>query len=248
MDFILLTIGALLLVVLLFSELYKPARSYATGIKKRSYITNTLLFLFNNIVLYAFQLSVVFLLVSTYSKSWGLNNAPLWVQLILGILFLDLSIWLWHLLNHKYNFLWRFHKCHHSEKYLNVTSAIRFHIGELLLSVIFKSAVILLLGIPFWIFAIYESLITLFAMFHHANITLSNKMQKILNYVIVTPNMHRAHHSTLRSEHDSNYGVIFSWWDKLFSTYKGIIPDKIGLAGVEEKGFLKTLIYPISKR
>ncbi len=237
-------VGIILLGILLVMELYKPARAYAHTLKMRSYITNMFVFAFNNAILFAFQITAVFVFASEYKLISFFDVMPLWTQFIIAILVLDFFIWLWHRINHQSDFLWRFHKCHHSEKYLNVTSAIRFHIGELLLSVLFKSIIIVLFGIPLWIFIIYEALITFFAMFHHANIRLPKRMQTIIGMVFITPDMHRSHHSSLRHEHDSNYGVIFSWWDKLFKTFNKKQPKEIGLKGIEEKTYGKFMVFP----
>lgn len=238
-------IGILLFLVLLGVELYKPARHYSKDAKKVSYITNIALFAFNNATLFILQVTSVFMIVYTFQVQTIVSVLPYILQLLIGVLILDFFIWLWHVINHRVVFLWSFHKCHHSEKYLNVTSAIRFHFGELLLSIGFKSLLLVVTGIPLWVFFIHESLITLFAMFHHANIKLPFMVQQYLSWVIITPRMHRTHHSSIRIEHDSNYGVLFSWWDRLFKTYKNVTPKEIGLDGIEEKGFIKTLVYPL---
>jgi len=240
---------AVLLMTLILLELLAPARAYQRTQKVNSYITNTLIFISNNIVTVALQVSAVFAIVLTWSSSADyFQSFPIWVQLVAGVLILDLSIWLWHRLNHIIPFLWIFHKCHHSETYLNASSALRFHIGELLLSVIWKAAVLITFGIPLWVFVISESLLTLFAMFHHANIELSSKVRKYVELLIITPYLHRVHHSDIRAEHDSNYGVIFSVWDRLFGTLKAVVPSRIGLQGVVDKNIFSFLIFPIKKK
>jgi len=236
-------------IVLIIFELYKPARVYESSEKKDSYITNFLLFLCNNAVTFLLQVAVVFSIASAYSpNAYLFTLLPVTLQVFLGIIILDVSIWVWHFLNHKINFLWKFHKCHHSEKYLNATSALRFHIGELLLSVVWKSLVLIITGIPLWIFIISEFLLTFCAMFHHANISLPKSIRKPFERVFISPYLHRVHHSTVRHEHDTNYGVIFSLWDMLFKTVKRIVPENIGLKGIAKKNFYSFLSFPFTKK
>jgi len=242
-------ITATLAVILVALELFAPARTYLKSEKTNSYITNLLIFGSNNVVTFALQISAVFTVVMLWSPSSSFfESFPLWVQGAIGVLLLDFLIWVWHMLNHRLPFLWVFHKCHHSETYLNASSALRFHIGELLLSVVWKSTVLILLGIPLWVFALSEFLLTLFALFHHANIQLSPRVRTYVEMVIITPYLHRVHHSDIRSEHDSNYGVIFTFWDRAFQTLQKVTPDRIGLQGVQEKSFLSFLIFPFKKR
>jgi len=238
-----------LLILLVITELIFPARKYDHTNKKSSYLTNILLFGFNNAATILLQVSAVFTIVLLYSPTADFFTLlPIWTQVILGVLILDFGIWVWHLLNHKIPILWAFHKCHHSEQYLNASSALRFHIGELLLSVLWKAFILILFGIPLWIFALSEFLLTMFAIFHHANIKLSPRARNILELFFISPYLHRVHHSDIRQEHDSNYGVIFSWWDKIFSTAKHIVPERIGLEHVQEKTFLSFLTFPFRKK
>jgi sterol desaturase/sphingolipid hydroxylase (fatty acid hydroxylase superfamily) len=241
-------IGAALMLFLVILETFFPERHYDKKLKGRAYITNILLFGFNNIIFIAFNVTSVYLIAYTYRLHNTFDNIPLWGQAILGILLLDLFIWLWHVSNHKINFLWRFHKAHHSEQYLNATSAIRFHFGELILSVVVKSVILIVFGISFWIFILYETLVTFFATFHHSNIKLPQRFQRLLEYLIISPDMHRTHHSAVRDEHDSNYGVIFSLWDFLFQTFDTRSPENIGLQNVPEKTFLNLLSFPFHKK
>ncbi len=245
--FVGITIFLTLLLVAL--ELLFPAREYRVATKKQSYFTNLMVFAFNNVITIALQISAVFALVLLYSPSASyFATLPIWVQGILGILLLDFGIWLWHLLSHKVPFLWAFHKCHHSEQYLNATSALRFHIGEILLSAVWKAGLLILLGIPLWVFVLSEFFVTAFAMFHHANIELSPRARRIVEAIIISPYIHRVHHSDIQDEHDSNYGVIFSWWDTLFDTSKRVIPKRIGLQGIDQKNFWSFLWFPLRKK
>ncbi len=245
----LLSVGSfVLLLLLLVWELYKPARMYAPRQKKNSYTTNAEIFLCNTVVTYVLSVGLVFVLVSEFAIHNMFEYVPVVLQYVLGILILDLLIWFWHMINHRIPFLWSFHQTHHAERYLNVTSALRFHIGELLLSVLFKSCILIVFGVPLYVFFLYESLITIFAMFHHANIALPARVQNVLEYVLISPRLHQTHHSDKRQEHDSNYGVIFSWWDILFKTKNRATPDTIGLSYGGEKNLWSFLLMPLVDR
>ncbi|MDC0505961.1 sterol desaturase family protein [Candidatus Gracilibacteria bacterium] len=219
-------------------------------------MSNSLIFIINNLLFLGFSLGSVSLLVADYKMHNTFSIVPDWLQFIVGFLILDIMIYTWHVFSHRVDFLWRFHKAHHSEKYLNTTSSVRFHIGELLISVLFKVVILIVFGIPLWVFVIHEALITLFAAFHHSNIKLSPKIQNIFEKIIITPDLHKTHHSTLRAEHDNNYGVIFSWWDIIFKTKSKAIPKEIGLAlpkelggeVIEEKTFRKFLLFPFKTK
>ncbi len=241
-------VGAALLLLLVVLEIQFPQRHYDRSLKGRAYLANLLLFAFNNSIFLAFNISAVYTMVYGYRLLTFFDALPLWGQALLGILLLDFCIWIWHWTNHKVNLLWRFHKVHHSEQYLNATSALRFHIGELLLSVAVKSVVLVVFGVSFWIFILYEMLVTFFAAFHHANIHIPPRIQRALEKVIITPDMHRTHHSSLRDEHDSNYGVIFSWWDRILHTFDRRQPKHIGLAHTPEKNFWSMLTFPFQNK
>ena len=142
------------------------------------------------------------------------------VEFILSILILDFAIWFQHVVTHKIPFLWRVHQVHHSDPEFDVSTAIRFHPIEIVLSMLFKVGLVYLLGPSALAVLIFEILLNASAMFNHANIKIPPKLEKFLRLFIVTPDMHRIHHSSDRSEHDTNYGFALSIWDKLFGTYK----------------------------
>ena len=240
--------GLGLMLILIALETLFPEREYDSKLKGRAYLTNLLVFSFNNIIFIAFNVTAVYVIAYSYRLHHTFDLLPFWGQAILGFLLLDFFIWLWHYANHRIDFLWRFHKTHHSEQFLNVTSALRFHLGELLLSVAVKSVILVTFGISFWIFLLYEVMVTFFAAFHHSNIKLPERFQRVLEKIIISPDMHRTHHSALRDEHDSNYGVILTWWDLLFKTFDGRQPKDIGLAATTEKTFFSFLIFPFQKK
>lgn len=155
-------------------------------------------------------------------RSWGLMNAielPSWVELLGVILIFDFAIWLQHLISHKIPILWRIHRVHHSDVSFDITTAIRFHPIEIALSMIFKIGLVYILGPAAWAIIVFEILLNGSAMFNHANIALPQRLDQALRWILVTPDMHRIHHSVYRDEHDTNYGFALPWWDHIFGTY-----------------------------
>jgi sterol desaturase/sphingolipid hydroxylase (fatty acid hydroxylase superfamily) len=154
---------------------------------------------------------------------WGLFNTvdwnP-WVEGALAILILDLAIWAQHLVTHTVPILWRFHRVHHADGDFDVTTAIRFHPVEIAASMLVKIAVIYALGPSAMAVLVFEVLLNGTALFNHANLALPRWLDGTLRLVLVTPDMHRVHHSTERTEHDSNFGFCLSIWDRLFRTYR----------------------------
>ena len=156
------------------------------------------------------------------AQGWGLFNAltlPFWVEVIAAILILDFIIWAQHLITHKVPLLWRLHRVHHADVDMDVTTAIRFHPVEIALSMLIKIGAVYLLGPAALAVILFEIILNGTAMFNHANIRLPLWLDAIVRRVMVTPDMHRVHHSVHRHEHDSNYGFALSIWDRLFGTY-----------------------------
>jgi sterol desaturase/sphingolipid hydroxylase (fatty acid hydroxylase superfamily) len=150
-----------------------------------------------------------------------LNHAqwPAWVKVVVSLVLLDLAIWAQHLASHKIPVLWRLHQVHHADRDIDVTTAVRFHPIEIGLSMLWKIVVVLLLGAPPLAVFLFEVILNACAMFNHANVALPRWADAILRLVVVTPDMHRVHHSVLQREHDSNYGFNLSLWDRLFRSY-----------------------------
>lgn len=141
------------------------------------------------------------------------------VSLALAVLLLDLWLYIWHRLNHRVPILWRFHRMHHADEEMDVTTATRFHFGELSASAVLRLGIIPLVGVEVWQLLIYETFVVAATMFHHANISLG-RWDAPLRWIIVTPFMHKVHHSPWQPETDSNYSVVFSWWDRLARTFR----------------------------
>ncbi|MCF8511994.1 MAG: sterol desaturase family protein [Rhodobacteraceae bacterium] len=174
---------------------------------------------------------------------WGLFNAlnwPLWVEVTLAILILDAAIWAQHLVTHKVPVLWRFHRVHHADRDFDVTTALRFHPMEILASMGLKIGLVYLIGPAALAVVLFEILLNGTAMFNHSNLRLPLWLDRAVRLVLVTPDMHRVHHSINRHEHDSNYGFALSIWDRMFRTYRpmpeaGHEQMELGLQWQDEK-------------
>jgi sterol desaturase/sphingolipid hydroxylase (fatty acid hydroxylase superfamily) len=179
---------------------------------------------------------------------------PAWAEVALGFLLLDLSFYYWHVANHKLPLLWRFHNVHHADPELDVSTGFRFHFGEVLLSTVFRVLQVTLLGVSLAAFAAYELVFQANTLFHHSNTRLPIRLERLLNRVLVTPRMHGIHHSQVRSETDSNYGVVFSWWDRLHRTIGLNVPQSRleigvpGYAGAEATRLDRLLVMPFERQ
>ena len=139
---------------------------------------------------------------------------------LLAILLLDAWTYAWHRLNHVLPVLWQFHRLHHSDREMNVTTANRFHTAEIVLSSILRLPLLALFGVRLEELALYDTLLFAVVQFQHANIGLPERLYRWLRCLIVTPHLHKVHHSVVRAETDSNYSSLFSWWDRLFRTFR----------------------------
>lgn len=166
-----------------------------------------------------------------------------WPKTILSVIFMDFTLYFWHLANHKVPFFWRFHLVHHTDLEMDVSTAARFHFGELVLSVFFRALQILIFGVDPLSLLIFETAVTFFALFHHSNLKLPLNFERILNKVFVTPRMHAIHHSQYLEETDSNFSAIFSYWDRPFKTLLLNVPQKEITIGVPSYGDIKDLNF-----
>jgi len=156
------------------------------------------------------------------ARGWGLFNAlglPDWGALIAGVIALDLVIYAQHYVFHHVPLLWRVHRMHHADVEIDVTTGLRFHPIEILLSLAIKMVAVAALGVPAVAVLIFEVLLNAMAMFNHSNVALPPWLEPIARWIVVTPQMHQVHHSVLRAETDSNFGFNLPWWDRLFGTY-----------------------------
>lgn len=191
------------------------------------------------------------------SQPFGLIHligAPKAVQFALGFLLMDLSFYYWHVANHRISFLWRFHNVHHIDPDLDVTTAFRFHFGEVAMSVVFRVLQVALIGLPAAAFAAYEIVFQANTAFHHSNVRLPIRLERLLNKLLVTPRMHGIHHSQVQHETNSNYGVVFPWWDWLHRTLglnvsqADIVVGVPGYSRPEDHRLLNALTMPFRKQ
>ena len=170
-----------------------------------------------------FPLAAMGVAVAAGQNGWGLLNylkVPFFPAVIIGVLFLDMVIYLQHLMFHAVPAFWRLHMVHHADLDFDVTTALRFHPVEIILSMGIKMAVVAALGPPVVAVLLFEIILNGTAMFNHGNIRLPVNIDRILRLLIVTPDMHRVHHSVIIREANSNFGFNFPWWDRLFGTYR----------------------------
>ena len=156
-------------------------------------------------------------------RGWGLFamlGLPAWAAIPLGVIALDLVIYTQHVVFHHVPVLWRLHRMHHADLDIDVTTGVRFHPLEILLSLAIKMAAVLALGVPALAVLLFEVLLNATSMFNHSNVALPPRIEPIARWLVVTPQMHQVHHSIERAETDSNFGFNLPWWDRLFGTYR----------------------------
>ena len=201
---------------------------------------NLLLMATGTLVLrFAFPLLAVGVALWAEQVNFGLFHLafmPLWPAYLAGFLALDLAVYAQHVAMHQFNLLWRLHRVHHADAEVDATTGLRFHPGEAVLSMMLKMAVVAVLGVPAVCVIVFEAVLNAASIFNHANMRLP--ADSILRGIIVTPGMHRIHHSQARSEMDSNYGFCLSLWDKIFGTYRAaayLDNFPLGLSSVSRK-------------
>lgn len=224
---VLIRLGAFLGLFVVFAtiEWFAPRRKLRMP-RSRRWLTNLSVTVLNTLTLRAmaigFPLLAVGAAIDAAQTGSGLLNAlewPAWVEVGLAILVLDFAIWAQHLITHKVPILWRLHRVHHADRDMDVTTAVRFHPIEIALSMALKIGMVYLLGPSALAVILFEIMLNGTALFNHSNIRLPLPIDAALRMFLVTPDMHRVHHSILRQEHDSNYGFALSIWDRLMGTY-----------------------------
>ncbi len=216
---LLLFLGALLFFLIL--ELLVPYRSSSVSKFKR-WINNLAMSLFNSLLItLIFSGAIVSTAFYVQTQKLGVLNIlelPSWFKILVTVAFLDLIIYIWHLLNHEMPFLWRFHRVHHSDLNMDVSTATRFHVVELAISALVKISLIFFLGAGPLGILIFESALVLCAQFSHSSLKVPEWFEAIFWILFVPPSMHRIHHSVVIRERDTNYGTIFSLWDRILGT------------------------------
>lgn len=228
-----LAIFAGLFLLLASLEYFVPRRELRP-LKAKRWLTNWgIVILDSLLVRLLFKAAAVGGALWAAELGFGLFNvieAPYWLAFAVSFLVLDFAVWLSHLASHKIPIFWRVHRMHHSDVDIDVTTAIRFHPIEIILSMVWKYAVVMALGAPAAAVLVFEIVLNGGAMFNHSNMKLPLWLDRWLRLVIVTPDMHRVHHSADMVETDSNYGFNFSFWDRMFGTY--IDQPKLGHDGM----------------
>ncbi|MEW6519675.1 MAG: sterol desaturase family protein [Thermodesulfobacteriota bacterium] len=239
-------------------EVLAPRRSL-TQRKSTRWLSNLGLTIFNTLLVrLVFPSAALGAALYVATKEWGLLHAipaPAWAGGLVSIVVLDLVIYAQHLLFHKVPLLWRLHRMHHTDLDIDVTTGARFHPLEILLSMAIKMGIIVTLGAPAWSVIVFEVLLNGTSMFNHGNIRVNLGTDRVLRLFVVTPDMHRIHHSVIIRETDSNFGFNFPWWDHLFGTYRaepaaGHVVMAIGLANYRDPKWLKLpwmLVVPFAR-
>lgn len=226
--------------LLLVLEKRRPYLEFCARRLRISLSTNAAAFVFNNILMGALSVSSLLAIAAHHSQHGllsSMTDGP--AKWIASFTLFDFAVFLWHFLTHKSEALWRLHKVHHSDKTFHVSTGLRFHVFEQLIEVFAKCVAAVVIGVTAPVVAACEILRMFFVLFHHANIMIPG--EKWLSYLIITPSLHRVHHSTLRSEHDSNYGIVLAIWDIIFGTRKHLVPKSIGLNMIEAENFVQLL-------
>jgi sterol desaturase/sphingolipid hydroxylase (fatty acid hydroxylase superfamily) len=213
---------AAIFVMMALSEVLAPRRPLSVSRLQR-WTSNISLLILNSLLLrLLFPAAAVGIAYTAAEAGWGLFNQvnlPYWFEVILAVLLLDLAIYLQHLLMHRVPLLWRLHRVHHADLDIDLTTGSRFHTLEILVSMLIKAAVIFILGPALLAVLIFEALLSGMALFNHANVRLPGTIDRLLRLLLITPDVHRVHHSILRHETNSNYGFNLSIWDRAFGTY-----------------------------
>jgi len=227
-------------------ELLAPKRKL-TFPKSRRWFSNLCITLLNSLVVrILFPAAAVGMAFMSEWSGWGIFNilqVPSVPAGLMSLLLLDLTIYFQHVLFHRLKLFWLLHRMHHTDLDIDVTTGARFHTFEIILSMEIKMAIVVVLGAPAWSVLIFEVLLNATSMFNHSNVRMTARTDQFLRMFVVTPDMHRVHHSVIIGETNSNFGFNFPWWDRLFGTYrdqpvKGHEAMIIGLPNYQDKKYL----------
>lgn len=240
-------------------EVAAPKRVLRASKRSRWFNNLSVTFLNAGILRLVFPVTAVWVASYAAGKGWGLFNhlgTDVLAAGVLSVLMLDLAIYIQHLAFHLVRPLWRLHMMHHTDLDIDVTTGARFHPVEIVLSMGIKMGVITVIGAPPWSVVAFEVLLNGTSMFNHSNVSMPFGLDRVLRLLVVTPDMHRVHHSVIRRETNSNFGFNLPWWDRLFGTYRaqpreGHSGMTIGLANFRDQRRLNLgaiLLLPFSVR
>ena len=225
--------------------------------KPRRWLDNLGLSVSNGIILYLiFFAAIVQTAAYVTERQLGVLNLlsmPAWLRIVITVAVLDFMLYIWHFLNHEMPLFWRFHRVHHSDLNLDVSSALRFHLGELSLSAVIKISLIYFLGADIRGVVVFEILVVLTSQFQHSNIRLPAWFEKLWLVLFVPPSMHRIHHSVVIKERNTNYGTIVSFWDRMLGTFLYNLDQsriRIGVGAytrAEKVRFTNLLVMPFTR-
>ena len=244
MDEVTIRLGLFLALFALFAGLERLAPRDRAVRRQGRWVTNLLMTAIDALALRALAIVMPALAVGAavdaQALGWGLFNAvgwPGWAEFVLAVLVLDFAIWAQHWLTHRVPVFWRFHRVHHADAGFDVTTAVRFHPVEIAASMLLKIGLVYALGPAAMAVLVFEVLLNGTSLFNHANIAMPAGVERVVRMVLVTPDMHRVHHSTRLAEHDSNYGFALSVWDRVFGTYtaQGREGMEVGLEWQDER-------------
>ncbi len=227
-----------ILLLIAIWEFASPRRKPAVSKATRWFNNMGIIFIDTLLVKFLFPVTAIGIAAAAHKNGWGLFNyfqLPLGLSVALSVLVLDLIIYLQHLMFHAVPVFWRLHMVHHADLDFDVSTGLRFHPIEIILSMLIKMAAVAFLGPPVHAILIFEIALNGTSMFNHGNINLPKSIDRYLRLLLVTPDMHRVHHSVIIRETNSNFGFNFPWWDRLFGTYRaqpvaGHIGMTIGLS------------------
>ena len=211
--------------VLALWELLAPRRALSVGRARRWPGNIGIVALDVVLVRLLVPVAAVGMAVIAAQRGWGLLNItpwPAWLEALTGFLALDIAIYAQHIAFHKVPMLWRLHRMHHADLDIDVSTGLRFHPIEIVLSMLIKIAVVALIGVPALAVIAFEVVLNATSMFNHSNAAMPGWLDRVARLIVVTPDMHRVHHSVLRHETDSNFGFNLPWWDRLFGTYRAM--------------------------
>ena len=213
-------IGVFLLMV--SWEIAAPRRPRTMSKLKRWFVNIGIVVLDTMVVRLLFAGAAVGAAILAGEKGWGVLNVldwPAWLAVVAAVVLLDVVLYLQHVMFHAVPVLWRLHMVHHADLDVDVTTGVRFHPIEVVLSMVIKLAAVVLIGASPWAVLVFEVLLNATSMFNHSNVRIPERIDRILRWLVVTPDMHRIHHSVIREETNSNFGFNLPWWDRLLGTY-----------------------------